>query len=395
MSLRKPPLDGIRVLDLTRVLAGPWCTQNLADLGAEVIKIERPGKGDDTRGWGPPYLTKPDGTVSQEAAYYLSTNRNKKSVCVDIATDEGAQAILNLARSCDVLVENFKAGGLRKYGLHYEALKAVNPSLVYCSITGFGHTGPYAEKMGYDLIIQGMGGLMSITGEKDDMPGGGPQKAGNAAADLMTGMYASLAVLSALFERSRSGQGQHIDIAMLDCQIAALGAQNLNYFLSGKVPEREGTGHQNLCPYQAFRVRDGSVIVAVGNDSQFQSLCRLLGRPDLARDERFLTNTGRVVHRKALLPTLEAEFLAFGRDQLLSRMERSGVPGGPINDISQVHEDPQVLAREIRFRMPHSHGGEVPMVKNPMRFSDSPVTYRKAPPLLGEHTEEIMAELSQ
>jgi len=395
MTSRQPPLDGIRVLDLTRVLAGPWCTQNLADLGAEVIKIERPGKGDDTRGWGPPYLKKPDGEASKEAAYYLSTNRNKKSVCVDISTDEGASMIRELARSCDVLVENFKAGGLQKYGLHYDALKLVNPRLIYCSITGFGHTGPYAGKMGYDLIIQGMGGLMSITGEKDDMPGGGPQKAGNAAADLMTGMYACLAVVSALFERTVSGQGQHIDMAMLDCQVAALGAQNLNYFLSGKVPEREGTGHQNLCPYQAFRVRDGSVIVAVGNDSQFQSLCRLLSRPDLAGDERFMSNTGRVVNRKVLLPILEMEFLKFGRDDLLSGMEASGVPGGPINDIGQLYEDPQVIARGTRFDMPHAYGGGVSMVRNPMRFSESPVTYRMAPPLLGEHTEEILSSLSQ
>src|SRR5690554_5727361 len=247
MQKRAAPLTGIRVLDLTRVMAGPWCTQNLADLGAEVIKIERPLKGDDTRGWGPPYLKGQDGTVSQEAAYYLSANRNKKSVCVDIATEKGASFVRELALSCDVLVENFKTGGLEKYGLHYERMSQINPKLIYCSITGFGHTGPYARKMGYDLVIQAMGGLMSITGERDDMPGGGPQKAGNPAADLMSGMYAGLAIVSALFERSRSGEEQHIDISMLECQIAALGPQNLNYFLSGNIPQREGTAHQNLC----------------------------------------------------------------------------------------------------------------------------------------------------
>ena len=302
MSQRPAPLSGIRVLDLTRVLAGPWCTQNLADLGADVIKIERPGTGDDTRRWGPPYLKDAEGKDTSEAAYYLSANRNKRSVALDIATPRGAELVRRLAERSDVLVENFKVGGLKKYGLDYESLSKVNPRLIYCSITGFGQTGPYASRPGYDFMIQGMGGLMSITGERDDLPGGGPQKAGVAVADLMTGMYATVGILAALHERHASGLGQHIDMALLDCQVAMLANQNLNYMTSGQAPRRAGNAHQNLVPYQVFAASDGHLIVAVGNDNQFRAYCTVIGMPELADDPRFATNPGRVVHRDELVP---------------------------------------------------------------------------------------------
>jgi crotonobetainyl-CoA:carnitine CoA-transferase CaiB-like acyl-CoA transferase len=391
MTKRLPPLKGVRVLDLTRVMAGPWCTQNLADLGAEVLKIERPVSGDDTRGWGPPNLLDAQGRKTQESAYYLAANRNKKSVALDIATEEGAKAVRRLAERCDVFVENFKVGGLRKYGLDYESLRRVNPRLIYCSITGFGQTGPYAERPGYDFVIQAIGGLMSITGERDDLPGGGPQKAGNAAADLMAGMYATSSVLAALFERSRSGEGQHIDISMLDCQVAALGVQNFNYLLSGNVPRREGNAHVNLVPYQVFQVADGHIVLGIGNDSQFRSFCMAAGRPDLAEDARYTTNSLRVVNRAQLIPELTALFLTRRRDDWLETMERAGVPVALINDIAQVHQDPHVRARELRFDMPHPVGGEAPQIRNPMRFSGSPVVYHSAPPTLGAHTREVLS----
>ncbi|MEI2416012.1 CaiB/BaiF CoA-transferase family protein [Orrella sp. JC864] len=392
MPIRSAPLDGIRVLDLTRVLAGPWCTQNLADLGADVIKIERPGGGDDTRGWGPPYLKDAQGQSTGEAAYYLSANRNKRSVAIDIATPQGAEAIRRLAADSDVLVENFKAGGLKKYGLDYASLKAVNPRLIYCSITGFGQTGPYASRPGYDFMIQGMGGLMSITGERDDLPGGGPQKAGVAVADLMTGMYATTAILAALHERHRSGLGQHIDMALLDCQVAMLANQNLNYLTSGVAPARAGNAHQNLVPYQVFAARDGHLIVAVGNDSQFRAYCQVIGMPELAQDARFATNPGRVVNREALVPILAERMRDGLRDDWLQSLERAGVPAGPINTLEQVYEDPQVQARELRRELPHPLAGAVPLTGSPLRFSDTPVQYRRAPPLLGEHTQEVLRE---
>lgn len=393
MTKRVPPLTGIRVLDMTRVMAGPWCTQNLADLGAEVLKIERPGSGDDTRGWGPPNLLDAQGRKTQESAYYLAANRNKKSVALDIASEAGAEAVRRLAEKCDLFVENFKVGGLRKYGLDYESLRRVNPRLIYCSITGFGQTGPYAERPGYDFVIQAIGGLMSITGERDDMPGGGPQKAGNAAADLMAGMYATSSILAALFERSRSGEGQHVDISMLDCQVAALGVQNFNYLLSGNVPRREGNAHVNLVPYQVFAVADGHIVLGVGNDSQFRNFCMAAGRADLANDARYTTNSLRVVNRAQLIPELSALFLTRGRDDWLGTLERAGVPVALINDIAQVHRDPHVLARELRFDMPHPVGGEAPQIRNPMRFSGSPVVYRSAPPTLGAHTREVLSTM--
>ncbi|AOB40999.1 CoA transferase [Bordetella parapertussis] len=392
MSQRPAPLTGIRVLDLTRVLAGPWCTQNLADLGAEVIKIERPGAGDDTRAWGPPYLKDAAGNDTTEAAYYLSANRNKLSVALDIATPRGAELVRELAQQCDILVENFKVGGLRKYGLDYESVKAINPRLIYCSITGFGQTGPYASRPGYDFMIQGMGGLMSITGERDDLPGGGPQKAGVAVTDLMTGMYSTVGILAALHERNRSGLGQHIDMALLDCQVAMLANQNLNYMTSGKAPRRAGNAHQNLMPYQVFAVSDGHLIVAVGNDSQFRNYCRVIDLPELADDPRFATNPQRVQNRDELVPLL-AERMATGeRDAWLAALESAGVPAGPINTLDQVFEDPQVVARQIRRELPHPSAGTVPTASSPLRFSDSPVEYRRAPPLLGEHTRQVLSE---
>ncbi|MFA7670340.1 MAG: CaiB/BaiF CoA-transferase family protein [Burkholderiaceae bacterium] len=392
MSKRPAALTGVRVLDLTRVLAGPWCTQNLADLGAEVIKIERPGSGDDTRSWGPPYLKDAAGHDTTEAAYYASANRNKKSVALDISSSRGAELVRQLARESDVFVENFKVGGLKKYGLDYENIKAVNPGIIYCSITGFGQTGPYASRPGYDFMIQGMGGLMSITGERDDLPGGGPQKAGVAVADLMTGMYSTVAVLAALYERKASGLGQHIDMALLDCQVAMLANQNMNYLTSGASPVRAGNAHQNLVPYQVFAAADGHLILAVGNDSQFRAYCGVIARSDLAEDPRFRTNPGRVVNRDALIPILGDAMKTRSRDVWLAELEAAGVPAGPINSIEQVHQDPHVIARALRLDLPHSAAGKMPAVASPLRLSASPVEYRHGPPLLGEHTAEILKE---
>lgn len=392
MSLRPAPLSGTRVLDLTRVLAGPWCTQNLADLGAEVIKIERPGAGDDTRSWGPPYIKDAHGKDTTEAAYYASANRNKLSVAVDIATDRGADLVRELAKQCDILVENFKVGGLRKYGLDYDSIRKINPALIYCSITGFGQTGPYASRPGYDFMIQGMGGLMSITGERDDMPGGGPQKAGVAVADLMTGMYATVGILAALHERQRSGLGQHIDMALLDCQVAMLANQNMNYLATGSAPRRAGNAHQNLVPYQVFAAADGHLIVAVGNDTQFKAYCHAIGQPSLCDDPRFKTNPNRVMHREILIPLLVEVMKTHARDHWLDAMERAGVPAGPINTIEQVYQNPQVKHREMQQTLPHGLAGQAPVVASPLRFSDSPVHYRHAAPLLGEHTEQVLRE---
>lgn len=386
MSHRPAPLAGIRVL------AGPWCTQNLADLGAEVIKIERPGAGDDTRAWGPPYLKDAQGNDTSEAAYYLSANRNKFSVSLDIATPRGAELVRELAAQSDIFVENFKVGGLRKYGLDYESLKAINPRLIYCSITGFGQTGPYASRPGYDFMIQGMGGLMSITGERDDLPGGGPQKAGVAVADLMTGMYSTVGILAALHERARSGSGQHIDMALLDCQVAMLANQNLNYLTTGVAPRRAGNAHQNLVPYQVFAASDGHLIVAVGNDSQFRNYCATIGVAELAADPRFATNPQRVMNRDALVPLLAQRMLTGARDHWLQALEVAGVPAGPINTLEQVYQDPQVIARDMRRELPHPTGGKVPVAASPLKFSDSPVQYQRPAPLLGEHTEQVLRE---
>ena len=393
MTERAAPLSGIRVLDLSRILAGPWCTQNLADLGADVIKVERPGAGDDTRSWGPPYFKDESGADSTEAAYYTSTNRNKRSITLDMATPAGAETIRALARESDILVENFKVGGLAKYGLDYASLKAINPRLIYCSVTGFGQDGPYAQRPGYDFMIQGMGGLMSITGERDDLPGGGPQKAGVAVTDVVTGMYASVAILAALNERHRSGLGQHLDIALLDCHVAMIANQNSNYFASGKAPRRAGNAHQNIVPYQVFATADGHLIVAVGNDTQYRAFVNAIGAPELGTDPRYLTNRQRVAERVELVEKLSVIMARGQRDDLLARIEAAGVPCGPINDISQVFEDPQVKARGLRQELPHPTIGTMPTTASPMRLSDTPVQYRRSPPTLGQHTDEVLREV--
>jgi len=386
------PLSHLVILDLSRVLAGPWCTQLLADLGAEVIKIEKPGSGDDTRSWGPPFLKDTQGRDTGEAAYYLGCNRGKKSVAVDFTQSEGQAIVLDLARAADVVVENFKVGGLKKYGLDYASLAAVNPRLVYCSITGFGQTGPYAERAGYDFIIQGMGGFMSVTGERDDAPGGGPQKAGIAVADLMTGMYASTAILAAIAGRELSGAGQYIDTSLLDTQIAMMAAMNMNYLVSGTPPGRAGNAHQNIVPYQVFACADGHLILAVGNDAQFARFCDVAGRPEWAADPSIATNAGRVQQRETLVPMIAKVVLTRTQRDWLAALEAVGVPCGPINRLDQVFADPQVQARRMRFDLPHPLSGTVPQVANPLNFSATPVTYTQAPPLLGEHTEAVLAQ---
>lgn len=393
MKERLAPLAGIRVLDLSRVLAGPWCTQNLADLGADVIKVERPGTGDDTRSWGPPFLKDQDGNETTESAYYLSTNRNKRSVAIDFSKPEGAELVREMAKHCDILVENFKVGGLKKYGLDYDSLKEINPRLIYCSITGFGQTGPLASLPGYDFMIQGMGGLMSITGERDDLPGGGPQKAGVAVTDVITGMYATVAVLGALYERHRSNRGQYIDLALLDSHIAMLANQNLNYMTSGVAPKRYGNAHQNIVPYQVFEVSDGHMIVAVGNDGQFRAYCGVLERPDLGENPKYATNSQRLQHRDELVPLLADIMKTKPREYWIEQLQAVGVPCGPINNLDEVFAHPQVKAREVWRNIPHPVAGTAPTAANPIRFSDTPIQYRMAPPLLGEHTDEVLAEL--
>lgn len=390
---RNAPLAGIRVLDLTRVLAGPWCTQNLADLGAEVIKIERPVHGDDTRGWGPPYMPNAQGEATTESAYYTAANRNKKSVTLDLSTSEGVAAIKALVQKSDILVENFKVGGLKKYGLDYASVQKLNPALIYCSITGFGQTGPYAQRPGYDFMIQGMGGLMSITGEADDQLGGGPQKAGVAVADLMTGMYATVGILAALNERHRSGLGQHIDLALLDCQVAMLANQNMNYLSTGVAPVRTGNTHPNLVPYQVFAAADGHLIVAIGNDNQFKKYCQLIAKPELAVDARFATNAARVQHRQDLIALLAPCMQAQPRDYWLQLFENAAIPAGPINNLDQVYNDPQVQSRQLKVNLPHSLAGSVDLVANPIRLSATPVHYHSAPPTLGAHTDHVLAHL--
>lgn len=386
-------LGHIRVLDLSRVLAGPWCAQNLADLGADVIKIERPGSGDDTRAWGPPYAKDEHGNDTGEAAYYLSANRGKRSVTVDIASAEGQALIRELARHSDVVLENFKVGHLKRYGLDYASLKAVKPDLVYCSITGFGQDGPYAHRAGYDFLIQGMGGLMSVTGERDELPGGGPQKAGVALTDLMTGMYATIAVLAALTHRDRSGEGQYIDMALLDTQVAMLANVGSNYLNSGKAPKRWGNAHANIVPYQTFACSDGHIIVAAGNDGQYQKFVEAGGRPELASDPRFATNPLRVQNRDLLVPLLAGMVAVRRRDEWIAMLEEVGVPCGPINDVGEVFANEQVRARGMAIDLPHPSAGQVTLVRSPMKMSATPATSEKAPPLLGEHTDEVLRDV--
>jgi crotonobetainyl-CoA:carnitine CoA-transferase CaiB-like acyl-CoA transferase len=386
------PLSHVRVLDLSRVLAGPWCTQNLADLGAEVIKVERPGVGDETRGWGPPWLPSGDHPQRQDSAYYASTNRGKKSITVDLASREGQDLIRRLVANCDVLVENYKVGTLARYGLAYDDLKEANPGLIYCSVTGFGQTGPYSHRPGYDFVFQGMAGLMSITGERDDLPGGGPQKVGIAVADVTTGMYASLAITAALAWRERSGRGQHIDMALLDCAMAFNSNQAVNYLVSGRMPRRYGNAHPNAVPYQVFDSRDGQIVVAVGNDGLFVSYCLAIGRPELSADPRFAKVSGRLVNRDQLLPLLGDIMRSDTTAGWLERLEAAGVPCGPINDFGQAFEDRQVCERGIRVDIPLSSGGTFPGVASPMRFSETPIDYQIGPPELGEHTEAVLVE---
>ena len=387
-------LGHLRVLDLTRVLAGPWCTQLLADLGADVIKVERPGSGDDTRAWGPPFLKDADGRDTTEAAYYLSANRGKRSVTVDIGKPQGQQLVRRLSAASDVVIENYKVGQLAKYGLDYARLAADNPRLIYCSITGFGQDGPYKDRAGYDFIIQAMGGFMSITGERDDLPGGGPQKAGVAVSDLMTGMYATVAILAAVAQRERTGAGQYIDMALFDTVIAMLANMNMNFLTTGKAPGRAGNAHQNIVPYQVFAAADGHVVIAVGNDSQYAKFCEIAGRPDLAADPRFTSNAERVRNRALLVPLLEAIVRDKPAAFWTGKLEAAGVPCGPINSIAQALADPQAVARGLRIELPHPTAGTVPLVGMPIRMSASSPSYERPPPLLGEHTDEVLREVA-
>ena len=385
-------LSGVRVLDMSRVLAGPWCGQILADLGAEVIKIERPGSGDDTRGWGPPYLKDRDGRDTHESAYFLSANRGKKSVTLDIATPAGQQIARRLAAQCDVLIENYKAGDLTRYNLGYEQLRALNAGLVYCSITGFGQSGPMRNVAGYDFIIQAMGGLMSITGEADAQPGGGPLRVGVAVADISTGMYATVAILAALFHRARTGEGQHIDMALLDTQVSMIANMNMNYLISGRVPQRIGNAHANIVPYQVFDAADGQVVLAVGNDTQFAKFCEAAGC-SLHQDARFRKNADRVRHRDVIVPLLADIMRRRTVGDWVALLEPIGVPVGPINDLAQVFAHPQVQSRGLQLELPHPLAGSVPSVANPIRMSATPPRYDAAPPTLGQHTHEVLKSL--
>jgi formyl-CoA transferase len=388
------PLAHLTVLDLSRVLAGPWCTQLLADLGATVIKIEKPGLGDDTRSWGPPFLKDRQGNETREAAYYLACNRGKQSVAIDFSQPAGRDLVLALARQSDALVENFKVGGLAKYGLDYANVASINPQLVYASITGFGQDGPYAERAGYDFIIQGMCGFMSVTGERDDVPGGGPQKAGIAITDLMTGMYSAVSILAALAHRDRSGSGQWIDACLFDSSVAMMAVMNMNYLVSGTAPMRAGNAHQNIVPYQVFPCSDGHVILAVGNDGQFRKFCEV-AHTQWADDERFATNAARVRNRDVLVPLVDDVMRRRTQREWIDALETAKVPCGPINRLDQVFDDPQVRARRMRVDLPHPLAGTVPQVRAPLSMSQTPAQSQLAPPLLGEHTSVVLRERLQ
>jgi len=384
-------LSHLRVLDLSRVLAGPWSGQILADLGAEVIKVERPGSGDDTRAWGPPFLKDVNGENTSEAAYYLSANRNKRSVTIDFTQAEGQKLVRELAAKSDVVIENFKVGGLAAYGLDYESLRQINPNLIYCSITGFGQTGPYAKRAGYDFMIQGLGGLMSLTGRPEGDEGAGPVKVGVALTDILTGLYSTVAILAALAHRDQHGGGQHIDMALLDVQVACLANQAMNYLTTGTPPRRLGNAHPNIVPYQDFPTADGDFILTVGNDGQFRKFAEVAGQPQWADDPRFATNKLRVANRAELIPLIRQATVFKTTAEWVSQLEQAGVPCGPINDLAQMFADPQVQARGLAIEIPHSLGGSVPQVASPIRLSETPVEYRNAPPLLGEHTEQVLS----
>lgn len=383
-------LAGVRVLDLSRILAGPWCAQNLADLGAEVIKVERPGAGDDTRSWGPPWLPGADGQPSRDATYFAGANRGKQSVTLDIASPQGQEIVRELVAKSQIVLENYKVGDLKRYGLDYDSLKAVNPALVYCSITGYGQTGPSAHKPGYDFIFQGLGGLMSVTGERDDLPGGGPQKVGVAVVDMLTGMYATVAVLAALRHAERTGEGQHIDMALLDAVVAVGATPIIAQRVTGQAMPRYGNAHANMVPYHVFATADGYMIVAAGNDGQWQAYCRGVERPDLAADARFATGPGRIIHRDTLVPLLEAHMRTRPTAHWVQALETQGIPCGPINDYGQVLEDPQVRHRELQVDLVRDDGSLCPTVKSPLRLSATPVQYDAPPPRLGQHTEQVL-----
>ena len=386
------PLTGLRVLDLTRVLAGPWATQLLADFGAEVIKIEKPGEGDDTRGWGPPFVTNGDGSRG-DAAYFLSANRGKWSVAIDMASSEGQKLIRELAAKSDIVIENFKVGGLKKYGLDYESLKAVKPDLIYCSITGFGQNGPFAQRAGYDFMIQGMAGIMSITGQPDGAPGAEPMKVGVAFADIFTGLYAVIGIQGALYHRQRTGDGQYIDMALLDSQVAVLANQALNYLVGGRAPTRLGNAHPNIVPYQTFATRDGHIIIAVGTDRQFKEFCAIIGVSHVASEERFKTNRGRVENRQHLIPLLIEPMKARTTAEWVAAFEAAAIPCGPINSINEVFANEQVLARGLQIGLTRDDGVQVPGVANPIQFSATPIEYDKAPPRMGDGTERILKDV--
>jgi crotonobetainyl-CoA:carnitine CoA-transferase CaiB-like acyl-CoA transferase len=391
-SPRPAPLTGLRVLDLSRVLAGPWAGQLLADLGADVVKVERPLGGDDTRTWGPPYLKDDAGQETGEATYFLCANRNKRSVTADLSRPEGQQLVRELALQSDVLIENFKLDGLAQYGLDYESLAAIHPRLVYCSITGFGQTGPYAHRPGYDFLMQGMGGLMSVTGRADGEEGAGPQKVGVALTDIMTGLYATVAVQAALAEREKSGRGQHIDLALLDVQVACLANQASSYLAGGVIPRRMGNAHPNIVPYQDFPTADGDMILTIGNDGQFARFCEVAGHAEWAADPRFATNPQRVAHRKELIALMRRTTVERNTQDWVAALEKAGVPCGPINRIDAVFDDAQVRERGMRIELPHALAEKVALVANPIRLSASPVSYRNAPPTLGQHTDEVLAQ---
>lgn len=388
--MSNPPLHGVRVIELARILAGPWAGQLLADLGADVIKVENPDGGDDTRKWGPPFVTSHDGE-NLSAAYYHSCNRGKRSIALDFSTPKGAEIVRKLVADADILIENFKLGGLKKYGLDYESLKKINPKLVYCSITGFGQDGPYAARAGYDFIVQGMSGLMSITGPA----GGEPQKVGVAVTDIFTGLYSVIAIQAALRHAEATGQGQHVDMALFDAQMSVLANQNLNYLVSGNSPVQMGNAHPNISPYEVLPVRDGHFILAVGNDGQFQKFCAIVGLEAIATDPLFATNSARVANRVALREKIVAALAAFDRETLLARLEASGVPASPINTIGQAFSDPQAIARGMRMDLDDGHGNKLPSVRAPMVMSETPLTYDRPSPRLGEHTAEILAELEK
>jgi formyl-CoA transferase len=389
-------LDGIKVLDLSRVLAGPWCTQILADLGADVVKIERPGVGDDTRTWGPPFLKDEHGHDTDQATYFTSCNRNKRSVTIDMATPEGQALLKKMAAQADILVENFKTGGLRQYGLDYESLRALNPRLVYCSVTGFGHDGPHASRAGYDLMIQATTGMMSITGRPDGEPGGGPLRVGVALTDLFTGVYAATAILAAIEVRHRTGEGQHIDMALLDVGMAILANQASAFLNTGVAPQRQGNSHPSLAPYQDFHTKDGAMLLAIGNNGQFARFCEAAGHPEWASDPRFATNTLRVRHREVLIPMMEAVTRTRTTAEWIALLEDKAVPCGPINNIAQAFEDAQVKARGLAVTLPRDAGdgiSQIAGVASPLRLQGTPPVLRRAPPALGQHTDEVLAEL--